>query len=397
MKKKSSGKKETKQEAPGNPADLDENLEALSKQSQSTPKDQESPSLDISESKQEPLTPFHDENVTKASPSTKDHQSFETPSIRGVLDQLPSQGESKYNVNEQVIPFSQNQPMAVSQESRIDCEENHNQFTTGDSTRDYGTTLKEAEGSTSDQGIIIMQLPKEELQRKVLALQEKVDTLNKHTIEYEAQIQAEKLQREIAEKECNDLRTRLAQVEMDNLQLVVEKERANQTHENIETTKGISEERKRLEKRVRDLEAEIYKLRGDAWKERRKSAARLKSISITSPGAKFTEVDLGCELSPRRQNAQTDKGGLGGFISSSFNALTGTDNGMDSEGDFLEDSGLIDFDEDAFRRAREEEAKERIERIKDVKRSLKKWEGWKLDLAESRRVNSGGVGIVFEV
>jgi hypothetical protein len=58
------------------------------------------------------------------------------------------------------------------------------------------------------------------------------------------------------------------------------------------------------------------------------------------------------------------------------------------------------FDEEAFRLAQEEDAKRRIERVKEVKRGLDQWKGWKLDLVD---VRAGGVGAgrecgpVFEV
>lgn len=397
MKKKSSGKKDNKQEVPRDSVEPKKNDEALSKQDESTLQEQECYGLETGESKQMTPIPDHDNNLIEAPSSTQDHASSGTQLVRGALDNSPSHGDTTDAVNEKIHPPDQDKPITVSQDTQKDREENQNQSTNGTPTQDSRNTPSSTERSTSEQGINSMDLPREELQREVFALQEKIKTLNNEKIQYESQIQTEKRQRETAERECIDLRTRLAQVEMENLQFVVEKERASQIHENTEITKEKSEERNRLEKRVRDLEAEIYKLRGDTWKERRRSAARLKSNSITSPGTKFTEVDLGGELSPRRHNTQADKGGLGGFISSSFNALTGTDNGLDDDGGFLEDSELIDFDEDAFRRAKEEEAKERIERIKDIKRSLKKWEGWKLDIAESRRLNSGGSGVIFEV
>ena len=42
-------------------------------------------------------------------------------------------------------------------------------------------------------------------------------------------------------------------------------------------------------------------------------------------------------------------------------------------------------------------AKKRIERVKEVKRALKNWEGWRLDLVENRRGGGEGVGEIFEV
>lgn len=59
-----------------------------------------------------------------------------------------------------------------------------------------------------------------------------------------------------------------------------------------------------------------------------------------------------------------------------------------------------DFDPEAFRLAQEEEAKRRIERVKEVKRGLEKWKGWRVDIAEMRQGGLGGgreCGPVFEV
>lgn len=61
----------------------------------------------------------------------------------------------------------------------------------------------------------------------------------------------------------------------------------------------------------------------------------------------------------------------------------------------LSDDGA-DFDEDAFRRAQEEEGRKRIERVREVKRGLKEWEGWRMDLVDVR-VGVPGLGEVFDV
>ena len=50
--------------------------------------------------------------------------------------------------------------------------------------------------------------------------------------------------------------------------------------------------------------------------------------------------------------------------------------------------------------AQEEEAKRRIERIKEMKRGLDQWKGWRVDIADMRRNGLGAgreVGPVFEV
>ena len=61
------------------------------------------------------------------------------------------------------------------------------------------------------------------------------------------------------------------------------------------------------------------------------------------------------------------------------------------------DDDDADFDEDAFRKAQEEESQKRIERIKEIKRSLKHWEGWRLDMVDMRRGGGEGIGDIFDV
>ena len=54
------------------------------------------------------------------------------------------------------------------------------------------------------------------------------------------------------------------------------------------------------------------------------------------------------------------------------------------------------FDEAAFRAAQEEEAAKRLERVREVKRGLKEWEGYRLDIVELRQ-GGGGLGDIFDI
>jgi len=62
----------------------------------------------------------------------------------------------------------------------------------------------------------------------------------------------------------------------------------------------------------------------------------------------------------------------------------GTDDGLQ---DFDED----EFDESAFRAAQEDEAKKRLERVRDAKRKLPDWRGWRVDMVEVRGGTQAGV------
>ena len=242
----------------------------------------------------------------------------------------------------------------------------------------------------------------EELQKKVDALEKKVATLATLHKEHDARSQAQKRDREKAEREASDLRAKLAGIENENLRLREERERLRKRDAQGIDDEGVdeleNEERQRLEKKVRDLEGEVHELRRGVWRERRKELEGEESSGVTSPGAKFTDVDLGAMSPSRRRSVAHGGKGLGDFIQSGLNAITGAHvHSAGAEGALLEDDEDFDFDEDAFRLAQEEEAKKRIERVKEVKRALKNWEGWRLDLVENRRGGGEGVGEIFEV
>ena len=236
---------------------------------------------------------------------------------------------------------------------------------------------------------------REELQKKVDALEKKVATLGTLHKEHDARFQAQKKEREKAEKEATDLKSKLAGIENENLRLREERERIKKRDAQGIDDEGVdeleNEERQRLEKKVRELEGEVHELRKGVWRDRRKELDGEDSSGVASPGAKFTDVDLGGMSPSRRRSTQGGKG-LGDFFTSGFNAITGATSGADDA--LLEDDEDLDFDVDAFRLAQEEEARKRIERIKEVKRGLKNWEGWRLDLVENRK---GDGNPIFEV
>jgi hypothetical protein len=249
-----------------------------------------------------------------------------------------------------------------------------------------------------------------ELHKKVEGLEKKVLTLTTLHKEHDARSQALKREREKADKEAAELRHRLATIENENLRLREERERIKKREAQGVDDEGVdeleNEERQRLEAKIRSLEAEIFELRRGVWKERRQQIDGDESSGVTSPGgAKFTDIDLG-GMSPSRRRSIAGGGGatkgLGDLFANSFSAFTGVvaGTGMGGGGDepLLEDDGeMMDFDEEAFRLAQEEEARKRIERVKEIKRALNDWKGWRLDLVETRRAGGEGVGEIFEV
>ena len=231
---------------------------------------------------------------------------------------------------------------------------------------------------------------RDELTRKVEALEKKVATLTTLHKEQDGRTQALRKEKESAEKETAELRDKVDKLEAEILRL-----RKKDAAEGGGDDEGVdeleNEERLRLEKRLRELEAENSDLRRGIWHERR------REMQVGPDEAtRFENVDLGGGLmTPSHQRKGTSVGGLGDFFTSGLNALTGAA-GVPHHDDLLEDDDT-DFDEDAFGRAQEDEQKKRIERIKDIKRALKNWEGWRLDLVENRRGGGEGIGEIFEV
>ncbi len=117
-----------------------------------------------------------------------------------------------------------------------------------------------------------------------------------------------------------------------------------------------------------------------------------------SPGSKFDDVDLSGGPSyfgdPKRRQSRSGGGGFTNVLSSGFNAFTGGGQ-RERSGSLLSDDE-DGFDEEAFRQAQEEEGRKRLERVREVKRGLKEWEGWRMDIVDVR-VGGGGAGEIFDV
>ena len=223
-----------------------------------------------------------------------------------------------------------------------------------------------------------------ELSSKVEGLEKKVTTLTTLHKEQDSRTQALRKDKEKAEKEVTELKAQVEKLESENTKLKSRKSTDGGGGLDDEGVDELeNEERERLEKQIRSLEAEVHELRSGQWIGKR------REFEATSPA--FQDVDLspGGQFPPRRKSGG---GGFGQYITSGLNALAGTNN----DDEFLDDDDM-DFDEDAFKQAHEQEAKDRIERIKEIKRSLKHWEGWRLDLVDMRKGGGHGLGEIFEV
>ncbi|GAO14367.1 hypothetical protein UVI_02034390 [Ustilaginoidea virens] len=226
---------------------------------------------------------------------------------------------------------------------------------------------------------------KSDLEIKVDALEKKVATLTTIHKEQDSRFQATRKDKERAEKEIQDLRDKVEKLESQDIKLGSRK--------SAEVAGGLddegvdeleNEERLRLRKKIRSLEHELHEVRSGAWIERRRQ--------MEASGPDFQDVDLSGAPMFHQSRKKHSVSGFGSFLNNGLNALAG--GGGDH--DLLEDDDF-EFDEDAFRKAQEEESKLRLERIKEIKRGLKRWEGWRLDIVDIRRGGGQGVGDIFEV
>lgn len=156
-----------------------------------------------------------------------------------------------------------------------------------------------------------------------------------------------------------------------------------------------------LQARIRALEAENFDLRRGIWREKRDELQQ----------EEYENVDLGSPHGPRSSSlARAPHSTFQDVINSGISAFTGRPVEPARKGSVTsaarprgQSIGLLSedgFDEDAFRQAHEEENKRRIERVKEVKRGLDKWKGWRIDLVDLRHAGigaGGNVGPIFEV
>lgn len=155
-----------------------------------------------------------------------------------------------------------------------------------------------------------------------------------------------------------------------------------------------------LEKRVKQLETELFEAKSSQWRQGRSKLEgyRSKDELLVEDG-QFDDIDL---HSAKSINAGGSKSqGIGGFLVDGFSALTGVNPRRQSvaqrslESD-LDDDLDDDLLESEFRKVREEEARKRVERIRQTKRELIQWKGWRLDLLNDWG-GGRGIGEVFEI
>ena len=243
----------------------------------------------------------------------------------------------------------------------------------------------------------------EDAGKRIETLEKKLTALMNMHKDSDSRRQAGEREREKVEKEASEMRRRLAGVENENLRLREERERTRKRDASGTDEEGLDEleddERRRLENKVRVLEGEVYELRRGVWREKRRELqpGLDGEDGMASPSSKFDEIDLNGPNPYRRQSVVAHQGSsFSNVLSSGINAFAGR-TGSKGGDDALEDFDDGGFDENAFRLAQEEEARKRVERVKEIKRGLKEWEGWRMDIVELRSAGGGGVGEIFDV
>ncbi|KAJ5555350.1 hypothetical protein N7535_007785 [Penicillium sp. DV-2018c] len=288
---------------------------------------------------------------------------------------------------------------------------------------------------------------KTESDKKLETLDKKLQAMSNLHKETETRHQTRLRESEKSEKELSIMRKKIASIENENLRLREESDRIRTR----QTTGGADddaideledEERQRLERRIRELEGEVFDLRRGVWQEKRQELEHYPDGGI-NPGTgdaanAFDDVDLvggrpdharrrsmGLGLGHGHGHSQQHSsfstvlssglaaftgsaGSAGGGSGSGNRARTGSSNTSHMPGgtrgslELVSEENLDDeFDEEAFARAQaEEEARKRVEWVREIKGKLRDWNGWRLDLVDSRAGAEGagvGMGEIFEV
>jgi hypothetical protein len=242
-------------------------------------------------------------------------------------------------------------------------------------------------------------------------LEKKVETLTQLHRDNDARNQTRIQEYKKTEREAAELRTRVTGLSNENARLREAEQRRRKVDlgsiEDSSVQELVDEERDRLLSKVRELEEENFELRRGVWRDRR---AAMQPGMEENVDAAFDDIDLsGTTPTSRRQTSS-----LQDVIQSGISAFTGRTYpqaphrrsdaahqprpGADvhvqreREGSLASLGTLEDFefDEDAFRKAQEEEGRKRIERVREVKRGLVNFKGWRVDFVDVR-VGMGGV------
>ncbi|KAJ5472726.1 hypothetical protein N7530_006727 [Penicillium desertorum] len=269
---------------------------------------------------------------------------------------------------------------------------------------------------------------KSESEKKIETLDKKLQAMGNLHKESEARHQTRLRESEKSDKEIAVMRKKIASIENENLRLREESDRirTRQTGGGADDDaldELEDEERQRLERRIRELEGEVFDLRRGVWQEKRQEMEHYPddgpSPASGDAANAFDDVDLvggRPDHARRRSMAQQQHSSFSTVLSSGFAAFTGAGGnrarasssnpshppGTRGSLELVSEENFDDeFDEGAFARAQaEEEGRKRVEWVRNIKSKLHDWNGWRLDLVDSRAGAEGagvGMGEIFEV
>ncbi|KAJ5023594.1 hypothetical protein J3E72DRAFT_247161 [Bipolaris maydis] len=235
-------------------------------------------------------------------------------------------------------------------------------------------------------------------------LEKKIETLTQLHRDNDTRNQARLQEHKKVEREAAELRTRITGLSNENARLREAEQRRRKADlgsiEDSSVQELLDEERDRLLAKVRELEEENFELRRGVWRDRRRDMQ--PSIDDQADPNNFDDIDLSGAPS-RQPPPNRTHSSFQDVIQSGISAFTGQNPAHHRRSDAAnkpkprqESLGSLDefeIDEDAFRRAQEEEAKNRLERVREVKRGLVQFKGWRPDLVDVRV----GMGGVFEI
>ena len=314
--------------------------------------------------------------------STIESQELEMSNLRNQVNSLTStitERESTVKELEQRATAAEHQVDATKQELEslkvsmtFGNEESDSKGTEDPETLNKRIAILESDLRTANANL-------EVASERAVSLEQKIEALTKLHRDASAAVQAK-------DKELGDVRAEL-------------KRRDRPSHVRDASDFDLQDdetETGQLQSRLRALEAENFDLKRGVWRERR--AELQPGMDEHEAGHhEYEDVDLNGPASPslaRHTSSFQD------VISSGISAFTGRPRGVASPSADQstgnrprnQSMGLLSedgFDEEAFRLAQEEDAKRRIERVKEVKRGLDQWKGWRLDLVD---VRAGGIG-----
>lgn len=259
---------------------------------------------------------------------------------------------------------------------------------------------------------------KAEFEKKVSLLDAKISTLTNVHKESESRHQVLLQEKERLDEEQHQLKQRAIESENEYLRLREEVEHLrernvdgvsatdNGGHDDELLDQLEDEDRSRLQKRIRELEDEIFDVRRNLWREKRIDLQEGMTDPSVMESVDYSQDDDDANIQggtplERRKNVSRQSprkhSSFSTVLSSGIAAFTGTPlhqvRGQahpEQEEEDVDD----DFDENAFANAqREAEERNRIERMREVKRKLRdEWKGYRLDLVDAR-LGAQGAGI----